>query len=144
MITIPEEGYVYYDPDLIFILAEVSDSNLVAKVDFFLDSLHLGTDYVYPFHNMNLFNFPMGSFRLRAIATYYTGFTVTSLPVHIIIRCVPEDLDYNGIVDIKDFLLLLGSFGLPCSDCPEDLNLDGAVNTLDYLKFLGNLGKNCN
>src|SRR5687768_1260607 len=143
-IIIPTEGYVYYNPDLIFIKAQVNDSTDVAKVDFYLDSLHLGTDTEPPYHNIKLFNSPMGQYKLRAIATYTNGLIVTSSPVQIFVRCVPEDLDNNGLVNIKDFLILLGSFGLVCPSCHEDLNQDGAVNTLDYLRFLAHLGISCN
>ncbi len=142
-ISIPVEGYIYYDPDIIFIQAMVTDPLEVLKVDFYMDSLHLGTDYQAPYHNMNLFNSPMGPYKLRAKVTYYTGETVTSSPVQIFVRCVREDLDNNGRVNINDFLILLGSFGNHCVTCHEDLNDDGYVNTQDYLRFLGNLGLNC-
>ena len=142
-INIPDEGYIYYDPDLIFVQALVSDSSDVVKVDFYMDSLHLGTDYEAPFRNMKLFNSPMGPYDLMAVATYYNGATATSTPVHIFIRCVREDLDNNGRVNINDFLILLGSFGIQCTGCHEDLTQDGAVNTFDYLRFLGALGIRC-
>ncbi len=142
-ISIPDEGYVYYDPDIIFIAATVSDSANVLRVDFYMDSLHLGTDYQAPFRNMNLFNSPMGPYDLVAVATYYNGITAISSPVGIIVRCVREDLDNNGRVNISDFLILLGSFGLSCTGCHEDLTQDGEVNTFDFLQFLGALGITC-
>jgi hypothetical protein len=51
------------------------------------------------------------------------------------------DIDGNGVVNVKDLLLLLADWG-PCLEacCPADLDLDGAVAFNDFLLMLANWG----
>jgi hypothetical protein len=53
----------------------------------------------------------------------------------------PGDINGDGIVDVTDFLALLGRWG-PCPDppdpCPADLNSDGTVDVNDFLILLAN------
>ena len=54
-------------------------------------------------------------------------------------RLTPADLDHDGIVDITDFLALLGAWG-DCPeliDCPADIDHDGMVDISDFLMLLG-------
>ncbi len=54
---------------------------------------------------------------------------------------IPGDIDGDGLVGVKDLLLLLGSWG-DCPDppkkCPADLDGDGVVGVADLLILLGN------
>ena len=62
--------------------------------------------------------------------TWVTGFTP---------EFDPADLDFDGLVGIADFLLLLGNWG-PCpappEPCPGDLDGDGEVGIVDFLQLL--------
>jgi hypothetical protein len=48
---------------------------------------------------------------------------------------VPGDCDGDGVCDVNDILILIGSWG-PCQGCPADLNGDGVVNVNDVLLIL--------
>jgi len=52
------------------------------------------------------------------------------------------DLNFDGVVNVSDLLILLSSWG-PCdpkSDCPANLSGDGVVNVTDLLILLSNWG----
>ncbi|MHC4415547.1 MAG: FG-GAP-like repeat-containing protein [Planctomycetota bacterium] len=55
---------------------------------------------------------------------------------------VPGDLDGDGVVGIRDLLILLGAWG-PCppEPCPADLDGDGSVGIRDLLILLANWGQ---
>ena len=48
---------------------------------------------------------------------------------------VPGDCDGDGVCNVNDILILIGSWG-PCQGCPADLNGDGVVNVNDVLLIL--------
>ena len=52
------------------------------------------------------------------------------------------DLNGDGVVGVKDLLLLLGAWGKcdDCNDCPADLDDDCSVGVKDLLILLGNWG----
>jgi hypothetical protein len=50
----------------------------------------------------------------------------------------PADLNGDDVVDVSDFLQLLGVWGE--SGVPEDINNDGVVNILDFLDLIGSWG----
>ena len=55
----------------------------------------------------------------------------------------PADLDFDGLVGITDFLLLLADWGAcpgPPDPCPGDLDGDGEVGIVDFLQLLGSWG----
>jgi glucose/arabinose dehydrogenase len=64
-----------------------------------------------------------------------------------VFRIIPRtacaaDIDYDGVVGILDFLILLGNWG-PCTPgtcCPGDLDGDGSVGILDFLTLLASWG----
>jgi hypothetical protein len=58
--------------------------------------------------------------------------------VHLFPGVAVGDLNFDGVVNILDFLILLGHWGEPGG--PADLNGDGVVNILDFLLMLGNWG----
>ncbi len=64
---------------------------------------------------------------------------------HLFAQSAPQilgDLDGDGVVGVKDLLILLGDWG-PCppkEDCPADLDGDGSVGVKDLLILLGNWG----
>ena len=53
--------------------------------------------------------------------------------------CCAGDLNADGVVNILDLLLLIGSFG-PCEGCPADFDNDGFVGVVDLLALIGNFG----
>jgi hypothetical protein len=54
--------------------------------------------------------------------------------------CVFADIDQNGIVNVSDFLILLGQWG-PCPPvCIADIDGNGVVNVLDFLLLLAYWG----
>ena len=63
----------------------------------------------------------------------------------ILIDLVPPilgDIDGDGVVGVKDLLILLGNWGPcpDCKDCPADLDGDCTVGVKDLLILLGNWG----
>jgi hypothetical protein len=50
----------------------------------------------------------------------------------------PADLNGDDVVDVSDFLQLLGVWGQ--SGVPEDINGDGIVDVLDFLELIGSWG----
>jgi hypothetical protein len=57
---------------------------------------------------------------------------------------IPGDIDGNGVVNVNDFLLLIGAWG-DCPDpcppsCPADLDGNCSVNVNDFLILLANWG----
>ncbi|MHC5007677.1 MAG: C25 family cysteine peptidase [Planctomycetota bacterium] len=50
----------------------------------------------------------------------------------------PADLNGDDVVDVSDFLQLLGVWGQ--SGVPEDINGDGTVDVLDFLELIGSWG----
>jgi hypothetical protein len=50
-----------------------------------------------------------------------------------------SDLNGDGVVDVVDFLELLGVWG-PCPGCAADINRDGEVNVVDFLILLADWG----
>jgi hypothetical protein len=50
------------------------------------------------------------------------------------------DINGDGVVNVSDLLILLGSWGDCSGVCPSDLNCDGVVNVSDLLILLGAWG----
>lgn len=57
----------------------------------------------------------------------------------------PGDVNGDGVVDLADLTILLGSFGLAgnVSLMDGDLNLDGTVDLADLTELLSNFGASC-
>lgn len=145
LITDPIDGQIFYDPDTIPIVVSALDAtDSVAYVQFFLDGAPVEVDSFLPYESNALLNTPMGMYTLTAKAEDIFGVITYSLPVDIVVRCIREDLDQNGIVNTSDYLLLLSAFGTFCTGCDEDFNNDGAVNTIDFLRLLTKIGYTCN
>ncbi len=76
-------------------------------------------------------------------ADNFTAFTQT-VPLVAAFRCSDDiclgDVTGDLMVDITDFLTLLGSWGF-CGACPADLDGDGIVGITDFLALLGNWGQ---
>lgn len=50
---------------------------------------------------------------------------------------LPADINLDGVVNVDDLMILLGSFGDDCPDgCPGDIDGDGAVNVDDLMILL--------
>jgi len=145
LIVSPADGLILYDPDTIVITAVATDeTDSIAVVDFFVDDTPIGSDSLAPYNNISLLNMPVGMYVLTARSMDNLGATTTSLPVHITVRCVREDLDNDGTVNSNDFLIFLPSFDNDCVGCIQDFNDDGKIDSFDFLRLLAVLGYTCN
>lgn len=54
--------------------------------------------------------------------------------------CAPGDLDFNGVVDMRDLSVLLQNWGDCAGACQGDVNFDGAVDGLDLALLLAAWG----
>ena len=57
-------------------------------------------------------------------------------------RSIPGDANGDGVVDLRDLLLILANWG-PCdppppAECPGDVDENGTVDTADILLVLAN------
>ena len=72
---------------------------------------------------------------------------VIVMPLPMIEYFLLGDINYDGVVNTTDLLMLLGSWGdcpeppEPPEPCPADVNGDGTVNTADLLALLGTWGE---
>lgn len=145
LIIDPMDGQIFHDPDTIPIIVSALDAtDSVSYVQFFLDGVPLEVDSFFPYVSNVLLNTPMGMYTLTAKAEDIYGVITYSLPIDIVVRCIREDLDQNGVVNTNDYLLLLSAFGSFCTGCDEDFNNDGAINTIDFLRLLTKMGYTCN
>lgn len=48
----------------------------------------------------------------------------------------PEDLNGDRYINVSDYIILVGSFGLPCESCPSDFNGDDQVDVQDYMQLV--------
>jgi hypothetical protein len=73
-----------------------------------------------------------------AVVTIYSSLFIGSPPGNLV-ACedVFGDIDGDGVVDVRDLLVLITSWG-PCQGCPADLNGDGVVDFIDLLILLEN------
>ena len=62
-------------------------------------------------------------------------------PIELEFVSLDEDFDSNGLVDVLDYLYILGVFGT--NDSTGDLNNSGLVDVIDLLQVLGKLGATC-
>lgn len=74
-----------------------------------------------------------GKWKCSAVAT----------PVTITQYSLVTDLDFNGTVNILDYIVFLGKFNTPCPGCQEDFIADGFVDVQDYLRWVADIFKNC-
>ena len=65
-----------------------------------------------------------------------------SSPVAAFGEVCEGDANDDGTTGILDFLIVLGQFGMDCSQepCDGDVNNDGIVDVLDFLVVIGNFG----
>jgi len=142
----PSDGYLFYDPDTIALIAKMInpiDSNYV--MEFFRDDISLGKDSIPPYVNTALLNPAMGHYTITAQSKDVASVISTSLPIHFMVRCIREDINVDGVVSTFDFLILLGAYGNDCTGgCPSDFNDDHVVSTLDFLSLLAKFGYSCN
>jgi probable HAF family extracellular repeat protein len=54
----------------------------------------------------------------------------------------PADVDGDGAVGVKDFLVLLASWG-SCTGCPADIDGNGTVDVVDFISLLASWGPTC-
>jgi hypothetical protein len=139
------EGFLYYDPDTIPIIAEIIDpKDSIYVMEFFRDDTSLGKDSIAPYINAALLNPAMGNYTIKVTSKDLAGIVSGTSPVHFTVRCIREDINIDGVVSTFDFLLLLGAYGKDCvSQCPEDFNDDGVVSTIDFLRILAVFGYSC-
>ena len=65
-----------------------------------------------------------------------------SVSAHFVDAC-PEDLNGDGLIDLTDLALLLGSYGQNGPDLPADIDGDGTVDLNDLARLLGAYGQTC-
>ncbi|MDE0084693.1 MAG: sulfatase-like hydrolase/transferase [Candidatus Poribacteria bacterium] len=59
-------------------------------------------------------------------------------------QTLPWDINNDGIVDVRDLLLVSNSFGTETPEHPKvDVNKDGKVNIIDLLYVASHLGESC-
>jgi len=76
---------------------------------------------------------------------FCTVLLITLLPNLSFGDC-PEDINSDGVVDINDFIALIGKYGQSCtpgSPCATDINGDGITNVNDFLLLLGKFAQSC-
>ena len=82
---------------------------------------------------------------IHAVGSFHYAGGVSSQNIAKWLHCSPTqpcDLDGDGVVGVKDLLILLGTWG-PCppkGDCPADFDGSGDVGVKDLLILLGNWG----
>ncbi len=74
--------------------------------------------------------------------TDINGCSSVSTPVIVKIKEIQGDFNRDGVVDVSDFLLLIGKYGTSCI-CSEDINSDGIINVTDFLLLLSKYGTVC-
>ncbi len=74
----------------------------------------------------------------RIVTTVLAASAMLSADTHTAYSC-PPDLNFDGVVDVIDYLLLQGDYG-PCPGCPSDFNGDGVVDLVDHNYLLENWG----
>jgi hypothetical protein len=74
--------------------------------------------------------------------TDINGCSSVSTPVIVKIKKIQGDFNTDGIVDVSDFLLLIGKYSTSCT-CPEDINSDRIINVTDFLLLLSKYGTVC-
>ena len=60
-----------------------------------------------------------------------------------VVNSLPSDINYDGQVNVNDFLIFVNAYGQPCSHCPSDINQDGQVNVNDFLVFVNAYNTSC-
>jgi putative transposon-encoded protein len=65
-------------------------------------------------------------------------------PVTVTISSLVTDFDNSGVVDVPDYMLLLGVFNSTCTSCLPDLFPDSFIDTRDYLLWVRDIYKTCN
>jgi hypothetical protein len=55
----------------------------------------------------------------------------------------PGDIDGNGIVEIRDIVILLSQWGCPFEPCSADIDGDGDVALSDLALLLSNFSEYC-
>ncbi len=144
-LTSPKNGAFVFGN--VSIEAAVNPAGAAGKVDFYGDSVLLGSDATAPYRvKWDTSTFAKGKHILTARVFDSAGKQKTSAPVSItVIRC--PDFDGDGVVSIGDILMLIQHFGQRAGsagwDQKFDLDGDGAVSIGDIVLAVNNFGKSC-
>ena len=61
-----------------------------------------------------------------------------------VLKTLPWDINNDGIVDIRDLIMVSNSFGVNASEYPNvDVNKDGSIDIVDLLLVAVHLGESC-
>jgi hypothetical protein len=88
-----------------------------------------------------------GSYTIRWVYSDSTGNSTTQLQTVIVEKILsdcPEDLNQDTLIDIQDYLMIVGDFGKVCTCCPGDLDQNQSIEVNDYLMVVGKFGQVCN
>lgn len=79
-----------------------------------------------------------------AVKDLKSGCTTISAPINTSLHAFKTDINFDGITNYTDYLMLIQQFNTSCLNCREDIDSDGIVKNEDFLKLLGDYNKSCN
>jgi glucose/arabinose dehydrogenase/regulation of enolase protein 1 (concanavalin A-like superfamily) len=148
LIDVTYPGHSGIFSGVINVTTNVSDSDGISKVEFYIDGTLVATDTTSPYsYTWNSTAYPNGSHNLTAIA--YDTLNNSSNHIHIVnIQNIIKQGDVNGdsSVNITDLSLLLSSYGKATTQCITnnsltcDLNSDNIINIFDLSILLSHYG----
>jgi glucose/arabinose dehydrogenase len=146
LIDILNPGHSGIFSGTINVTTNVSDSDGIAKVEFYVDGILLATDTSSPYsYSWNTTTYSDGGHNLTAIA--YDTLNNSSNHIHIVnIQNTAKiaDLNSDNLINIFDLSILLSNYGKSQSqstNAKTDLNNDGNINIFDLSILLSNYGK---
>ena len=89
----------------------------------------------------NVVQFESGAY---SVTVKTLGNTASATASATVVNSLPSDIDYNGVVNIQDFLIFSVNYGNSCTGCPCDINQDGVINISDFLLFSVAYAQSCN
>ena len=79
-----------------------------------------------------------------AVKNLKNGCSTISPTVSTLLHAFKTDINFDGITNYTDYLMLIQQFNTNCVNCREDIDSDGIVKNEDFLKLLGDYNRACN